>query len=250
MSYDTIPPHVVPIFFFYLGLLAFAIIITTQLARKWRERRAQPSLLMTLVFITLTVALLVLTIGLLEATITGFYMEIYRLSLPLAYTSIIVADFLLYRFSLAITGNRGKMQPLIVAGAIIIGIMLWLPWNYWGMPTGSYDSSTSIRLFSTLALVAYSYAIYIGIATTCIKAAKKAANPTSRAGLQLLAGAMACLVGFFAMFIADTLLIVIIDHPGYSEFVYVAWMFALAFFLLAYNSLIMPGWLKRRLAGA
>ena len=56
-----------------------------------------------------------------------------------------------------------------------------------------------------------------------------------------------CKLGFFLMFVFDTILVVAIDHPGYSEFVYVAWVFAVLFYVLMYLSVVMPEGLVKRL---
>jgi len=42
-------------------------------------------------------------------------------------------------------------------------------------------------------------------------------------------------------------MIQLFDHPGYSEFVYVAWIFAIIFYILSYLSLVMPKWLVKRI---
>lgn len=250
MSYEPILPHVYPLVFFYIAFIIFSVTLTVKMGLKWRERHVEPPLIMTVVFLTVTIALAALTTGLLEAAITGFFKEIYRVSLPFAYVTMLVADVLLYLFAVKISGRgrRGLVPAAIVAA--IIGVMLVLPANYWGIPSVDYAGETSIRLYSTLALVAYSYMIYITIAVTCVKASKVTSAPVTRAGLRLLAWAMWCMVGFFGMFIVDTLLIVLFDHPGYSEFVYLAWVFALAFFLLAYSSLVMPKGLAARFGKA
>jgi len=49
------------------------------------------------------------------------------------------------------------------------------------------------------------------------------------------------------MILFDNLLIVLYRHPGYSEFIYVAWIFAILFLILTYLSLVMPEWLVKRI---
>ena len=76
---------------------------------------------------------------------------------------------------------------------------------------------------------------------------KKIDDKIVSTGLNLLFYSMISMILFFLMFIGDTLMISIFDHPGYSEFVYVAWMFAIVFYVLSYLSLVMPKWLVNRI---
>jgi hypothetical protein len=195
----------------------------------------------------LTIALITLTIGLGEAVLTGYFKEVYRISLPLAYFMIIIADIFLFVFAEAIT-SKGKKAfiPLIIFGAIIT-VLLFLPWNWWGVPPEDYVGQLNIRLYSTLSVILYSYIVYIFIALFCIRARKQTQDTKARAGLILLFLAMISMIAFFLMFIFDTLLITLTDHPGYSEFVYIAWIFAILFFVFTYLSLVMPKWLTDRI---
>ncbi|TFF93665.1 MAG: hypothetical protein EU544_05555, partial [Promethearchaeota archaeon] len=75
MAYSPFEVRVYPIFIYYLVLIIFSAFLTYKIYLKWRERRVPPPLYITVVFGLLTTALVVLTIGLLEAIITGYYME-------------------------------------------------------------------------------------------------------------------------------------------------------------------------------
>ncbi len=247
MTYTPFNNNILPIFFYYIGLIVFSILMTVLMIRKWRERKVNPPLYLSIVFALFTVALIALTIGLGEAVITRFFKEIYRISLPVAYSTIIIADIFLFIFAKEIT-NKGKkaLIPLIVFGVVII-IILFLPWNWWGVPPGDYVGQLNIRLYSTLSVILYSYIVYIFIATFCRKARKQAQDAKAKAGLTLLFLSMISMIAFFLMFVFDTLLITLTDHPGYSEFVYIAWIFAILFFVFTYLSLIMPKWLVDRI---
>ncbi|NVM44542.1 MAG: hypothetical protein HWN79_06475 [Candidatus Lokiarchaeota archaeon] len=215
--------------------------------KKWRQRKVKSPLYLSIVFILLTVALMALTIGLAEAIATGFFKEIYRISLPLAYCMIIIADIFLFIFAEEIT-SKGKKAfvPLIILG-VVISVVLFLPWNWWGVPPEDYVGQPSIRLYSTLSVILYSYIVYIFISVFCIKARKQTQDAKAKTGLTLLFLSMISMIAFFLMFVFDTLLITLTDHPGYSEFVYIAWIFAILFFIFIYLSLVMPKWLVDRI---
>ena len=78
-----------------------------------------------------------------------------------------------------------------------------------------------------------------------LKAKQKAEDKITRLGLTLLFYSMISFIMFFVMLIVDTMMIVLYSHPGYSEFVYIAWIFAVLFIILTYLSLVMPNWLVR-----
>ena len=215
--------------------------------KKWRERDVPPPLFLTLVFSFLTTALIILSIGLAEAVITGFYKEIYRLSLPLAYSMVVCADIFLFIFASYMTNKGRRAFPMISIIGVIIIIILFLPWNWWGVPQADYEGELSIRLYTTGALVIFSLAIYSYIALICQKVKRSTTDKIMYTGLKLLFYSMICLMLLFLMLIMDTLMITFFDHPGYSEFTYIAWIFGLIFIVLSYLSLIMPDWLVKRI---
>jgi len=246
MSYAPFEFRVFPLFIIQIILSIFSILITVKMYSKWRERKVLASLYLTIVFMSLTVALVGLTLGLAEAVITGYYKEIYRASLPLAYTMVIFVDIFYFMFIYKIT-ERGKslIFPLVLIGFIII-ILLWLPWNWWGAPREDFVGQPYIRLYSTGILVIFSYAIFIYIAILILRVKKKALNDEiAKVGLSLLFYAVLCMILNITMNICDVVLITLYGHPGYSEFVYVSWIFAILVYVFSYLSLVMPDWLKR-----
>jgi len=247
MTYTPFNENILPIFFYYLGLIVFSIVMTVLMIKKWRERKVNPPLYLSIVFILITVALIALTIGLGEVIFSGFFREIYRFSLPFAYNMMLIADIFLFIFAKVITGKGKKaLVPLIIFG-VVITVVLFLPWNWWGVPPVDYVGQLNIRLYTTLSVILYSYIVYIFIAGFCRKARKQTEDAKAKAGLSLLFLSMISMIAFFLMFVFDTLLITLTDHPGYSEFVYIAWIFAVLFFIFSYLSLVMPKWLVERI---
>ncbi|MEX2753756.1 MAG: hypothetical protein Q6365_000085 [Candidatus Sigynarchaeota archaeon] len=247
MTYQPFEARVLPLIFYYIGLAIASMILAVKMVMKWKQRKVQPPLLMATIFAIFVVALSMLAAGLADSAMNGAYKDLYRFSLPFGYTMIILADIVLYKFGIVMT-NRGKnaFMTIVVIG-IVLAAVLFLPWNWWGYPDADIVDQVSIRLYSTLALIVYSYIIYITIASVCHKALADAKDPVARAGLKLMSWAMICMILFFLMFVFDTLLIVILKHPGYSEFVYAAWVFAVAFSVLMYVSVVLPEWFVQRL---
>lgn len=246
MTYTIFEPRIFPLFIYYIFLLSFSILIFIKMFLKWKERKTSPTLRLTIVYLFLVLALLFLVIGMAEAVITGYFKEIYRLTFPLAYCMVVIADIFLYDFSISIT-RKGQILrvPLIIIGSAII-ILVLLPWNWWGVPSVDYEGQLNIRLFTSLAFVIYSIFIYLGIATITFKVEKQAKDKVVRFGLSFLFYSVICMILFFVCIMLDNVLI-FFGHPGYSEFVYIAWFFALLFTIFSYLSLIMPKWLIKRL---
>ncbi len=247
MSYTSFELRVLPIFIYYIFVSIFGIVVSVKMFKKWRERNVPPPLYLALVFSFLTAALVILTIGLAEAVITDFYKEVYRISLPLAYSMVVCADIFLFIFASYMTNKGRRAFPLIILVGIILIFILFLPWNWWGVPQVDYEGELSIRLYTTGSLVLFSFLIYGYIALICQKIKRKVDDKIMYTGLNLLIYSMISLMLLFAMLIMDTLMITFFDHPGYSEFTYIAWVFGLIFIVLSYLSLIMPDWLVNRI---
>jgi hypothetical protein len=247
MSYTPFDFIVFPIFLYYGVISIFSVILTIRMMMKWRERKVNAPLYLSLVFTFFTAAIVMLTIGLAEAVITGFYKEIYRFSLPFAYSMVVLADMALFRFVIELTNRAKRGFFLIIISGLAIIAILFLPWNWWGVPHEDYEGLVSIRLYSTLALIVYSYVVYIIIASICFKALKKSTDPVAKVGFQFLFAAMISMILFFLMFVMDTLMIVVFGHPGYSIYVYIAWIFAILALIFMYVSLVMPKWVEKRI---
>ncbi|MBY9018126.1 MAG: hypothetical protein KGD66_04765, partial [Candidatus Lokiarchaeota archaeon] len=138
MTYTPFEVRVLPLFFYYIALSILGIVMTIRMYYKWRDRKVNPPLYLSIVFLFLTAALIMLTIGLAEAVIAGYYMEVYRFSLPFSYGMVIIADIFLFKFVIELLDKGKKVFiPLIILGLIIF-IMLFLPWNWWGVPPEDY----------------------------------------------------------------------------------------------------------------
>ncbi len=247
MSYSPFESRVLPIFIYYIVLSIFGILITLKMIKKYTERKEIAPLHLSIVFISFTTAIIVLSIGLAEAAITGYYMEIYRLSLPLAYTFVVIGNIFLYVFAIKITNkDKNALIPIVIIGAVLI-VVLFLPWNWWGVPAEDYAGKLNIRLYTNLGIISFSLFIYITIALICKKSKAKTDDPIARVGLSLLFYSMLCMIMFFLMILGDNFLIVLYNHPGYSPFIYIAWIFAILMLIFSYLSLVMPDWLVRRI---
>nr|MDO8118578.1 hypothetical protein [Candidatus Sigynarchaeota archaeon] len=184
MSYTPFDPSILPLFFFYIGISAFSSIMTASMFLKWKKRKVRSPLFMVLVFSMFTLAVVVLAIGFADTIIQNEFKEVYRFSLPFGYSTIVVADLFLFLFSTEMVGKGKQLLPLFMILGTVILVMLWLPWNWWGVPQVDYEGLLNIRLYSTLALIAFSYLVYFYIASICWKARASTQNIVQRQGFQ------------------------------------------------------------------
>jgi hypothetical protein len=160
---------------------------------------------------------------------------------------VVVSNFFLFIFASNITERGKKAYSIIIIFSVLLIIMLFLPWNWWGFPSVGYAGQVIIRIYSTLSPIVYSYLIYGYMAYISFRLRKNAEKTITSLGLTLLFYAMIILMLLFLMLILDTLMIFLFNHPGYSEFTYIAWIFGVIFIILAYLSLVMPEWLVKRI---
>lgn len=247
MEYTPFEPRVLPIFGFYIVLIILGIIVTFKLMKKYKQREQAAALHLAMVYAFFTIAITVLTIGLAEAVITGYYKEVYRFSLPLAYSLVVAANIFLFYFASNITNKWKKaFLPIVLAGVALV-IIIFLPWNWWGYPREEYAGKLTIRLYTNIAFISYSYLLIISIAIICQKTRKLSEDKITHVGLTLLLYSMISMIMFYVMILADNIMIFAFSHPGYSEFQFAAWIFGLIFIILSYLSLIMPEWLIKRI---
>ena len=126
-------------------------------------------------------------------------------------------------------------------------IIVFLPWNWWGYPKEAYAGKLTIRLYTNIAILTYSFLIYISIALICYNSQKRSEDKITRTGLLLLSYSMISMIFYFIMILIDNIMILIFYHPGYSIFLYIAQIFALIFIILSYFSLVMPDWMVKKI---
>lgn len=249
MSYSPYVQEVFPIFVYYIILIILSIIVTSMMVKKYLDRRTKATLYMSIIYITSTIVLFIITIGLAEAIITSYFKEIYRLSLPLGYTLLCFEGMFLLIFLGEMTDSSKTKKftiPLIIIGIFVI-ILLFLPTNWWGVPRDDYEGKLNTRLIVTLLLVSYNILIYLIMARIYYQVMHKTKDPVAIFGFKLLLYSMICPIIFLVFVVLDTIFITFFNHPGYTIFMYFAWLFLMAFFILSYLALIMPKWVENRI---
>ncbi len=242
MSYQQFVERMLPLYIIYLALIIVCAVSAIYMYFKWKDRRVPPPIYLTIAYILLTAIFTVLFLGLSEALITGYCKEIYKFSLPFAYSTVLYFNLCFLKFANYIMKKGEKLFYPFLAFSIVITIALYLPWNWWGVPTPEIGTP-DIRLYTTMSAVIISYIVYFYIAIMCVKLKKQTTDKVATYGLTLLFYTMITYILFFFFMIMDTIMVVLFDHPGYSEFTYIAWAFLGVGVVTSYLSLVMPGWL-------
>jgi hypothetical protein len=239
MAYIPIDARLYPVFVFYIFLSILGIAFNLKIWIRYFKKRDKTILSLGLAYTFFAIGIIVLTIGILEAIITGYRKEIYRFSLPFAYSMVVLSDICLFWFANRLTEKgRKAFIPLIIIGVVII-FALFLPWNWWGYPTEEYRGKFNIRTYTTTSLVLYSCLIFISIIMICQESKKLVNKKISKLRLTFLSYSMIAFIVFFVFLIADTIMIVYFLQ-GYTIFVYFAWTCACIGGMLSYLSVFVP----------
>ncbi|MHA1143300.1 MAG: hypothetical protein ACTSRW_01040 [Candidatus Helarchaeota archaeon] len=221
---------------------------------KWRERRTVATLYLSLALFALSAAIFIAFTGLASWYFTwvlALYSYVpstiyYRMSLPLGYTLVIVYDAFLFLFTIQIfLGGRQKLAiPVLIIGVLLI-MLLFLPNNYYGVERLPTDPP-SIRTIVQGLYLLYNVAIFGILGLKSYKASRDAGEKVSRVGFQTIAMSQVINISIFVFFLMDAIVILLIPFsPGYSFFIYLAWIFAFIAGFFVYLGYILPPWFRK-----
>lgn len=86
----------------YLFIGGFAIFVTIQLFKKWKERHTEPTKWLSLAYLMYSFLIIIIIIGYLEMYITGYKKDLYCFSLAAGYIGLMIANCFLIRFAVFI----------------------------------------------------------------------------------------------------------------------------------------------------
>ncbi len=239
-------------FLTFIAVFLIAIIVF----RKWRERRTIATLYLSIALFSIAFAAFVAFTGLFSwflSWIEMSYMNVYSptyytLSLPIGYCLVIPYDIFLIAFSIQIflDKNQRKIIPFLISG-LIIGALLFLPANYWGVdPEPSDPASTRVIVLGLYLL--YNTLVYILLAYFAFREAGRTTHKLHRRGFQAIAWGFIGNILVFIFFLLDAILIMLDpSSSGYSIFISFAWITALISSFLFYLGYILPTWFRKRI---
>ena len=243
-----------PIMIFELITSIFIAIIGSVIFLRWRERKTVPTLYLSLALFSMSAAILVVFMGLASWFFTwiaaGMINVIspvfYSLSLPLGYSIVVLYDIFLFLFTIHIFSdkNEKKVIPLIIGGTFLI-ILLFLPWNYWGINPSASDPP-SIRTLILIFFLLFNMVTYVILAFYAFRESKQAEQKINQKAFQSIGLGQILNVVVFIWFLSDAIIILLDPgSPGYSIFIYLAWLTALTAAFLFYLGYIQPNWFKK-----
>ncbi|MHA1379524.1 MAG: hypothetical protein ACTSRG_14215 [Candidatus Helarchaeota archaeon] len=239
-----------------LIVFIFSFLIALIIVFKWRERRTIATLYLALALFSISGAVFVAFLGLFSwflvwsSAIIPYVNSpvIYPISLPFAYSFVIIYDIFLFLFTIHIflDKNEKKIIPVIIIG-IFVATLLWLPTNNWGLDTTPMDPP-STRTISMLIYMLYNVVIYIILAFSAFRESKKTDQKEYQVGFQAIALGQIANILIFVFFLFDSVLLIINPNsPGFSIFIYLGWICALVAVFLFYIGFILPSWFRNRI---
>lgn len=245
MAYEKIDPNADGLLYVYIILICVSLFITFKMYKKYAARKTTPTKLMLYIFMLLDIAMVVILAGFTQMVITREKRELYMFSLAFGYCMIMITDLAMLRFGEEVFSFEKRFVYIMNVLCVITAILVVLPWNGYGIASEKVEFAWYRPLSSGL-MVLTSMIIFLKIAFASYSNSKTIEDKIAKVGFRWIGHALVSMFLFILFMLLDTLYFVIMDTPGYSFFVYIAWVAAGFFFVFAYLGLIMPDWLKKR----
>lgn len=247
--------HLVAMVFELIASLAI-LFIAIKIFKRYRERETTATLYLAIALFSISAAAFFAFTGL--ASWLGSWVaadfapttspEYYNYSLPIGYFFVIPYDIFLILFTIHIFLDKDnkKVIPFLICG-IIIGVLLFLPTNYFGVdPEPSDPTSTRIIILGLFLL--YNAIVYILLTYFAFRESKRTEQEIYRRGFQAIGIGFVANLLVFVFFLIDSILILFEPgSPGYSIFVDLAWICGFVAAFCFYIGYILPDWFRKRI---
>ncbi|MHA1731934.1 MAG: hypothetical protein ACTSU5_08315 [Promethearchaeota archaeon] len=245
--YEDFQPRLLALLPYYVVIMTVGYILGTMLiVRGFRRQKKEPKIL-GLSFLFYGSAILWAFLGLLSAYQLGQFREFYRLSLPMGYSCSIFGNLCLLWFAREVFEIDEKVTALFAALFAVTLVLVNLKQNWYGTPGWWSSQQFSVRMYSSISLMLVSVLLYSYMIKAVWRLYRKVDDEEARVGMKLIASSLVCFIGLYVCFAVDAVNIQL-GGGGWTLFVFYAWGFGAAFWILSYMGLTMPAWLKRRIA--
>ncbi|MEX2680963.1 MAG: hypothetical protein Q6373_005145 [Candidatus Sigynarchaeota archaeon] len=246
-NYLEMDPGSFPILPTYIGVAIICAAITAMLFKRWRERRTRAPALLFLAFTSYLSCIIVLAAGFTEVVVTGYKMELYKFSLAYAYAGFMVAHVFYITFAWELFSLENRSARGYITACIAVAVLAALPWNHYGQSQSMY-SDFNLRPYSTVAILLLTLVVGTRIAYQAFKVSKHVEDPVGKAGFAFIGWSQVLMIVFFACMGIDIVVVGLTESQGYTPFNFIGWSAAVLLFIFSYIGLIMPAWVKRRIA--
>ncbi len=236
-----------------LLVFIFSLIIAIIIFFKWKERKTIATLYLAIAILSIALAVFIVFTGLASWFFKYSFSVFpyvtspayYPLTLPLGYSLVVVYDVFLFLFTIQIfmDKNDKKVIPVAIIGIFMV-ILSWLPSNYWGFDNLLIDPPSTRTLAMAIFLV-YNVTIYLILFYYAFKESKLTEQKEYRVGFRVIAMGQIANILIFICFLGDAILLLLNPgSPGFSIFIYLAWVSALIANVLFYLGFILPSWFR------
>ncbi len=248
MDYLPMDPGSFPVLPTYIGVAVICAAITAMLFKKWRERHTRAPKLLFLAFISYLSCIIVLSIGFTEVVVTGEKRELYKFSLAFGYAGFMVSHAFYITFAWELFSIAKRSAHGYIAACLAVAVLAALPWNHYGMSQSMY-TDFNLRPYSMAAIFLLTLVIGARLAYQAFKTSKHLDDPVGKAGFAFIGWSQVLMIAFFACMALDIIIVGITPSQGYTPFNLIGWSAAALLFFFSYIGLIMPDWVKLRIAG-
>lgn len=243
--FEAIETSGIIVLILYIIIVGLIAILLISLLSKWRQRRVIAIRHLSWSFASYLLTFVCLSIGILSALLTGYKQTLYRVSMGMGYFFFMIAHVLFLFFAKDVYGfNRKYLWKYVILGSLI-AIALALPQNYYGVPTGQ-EGEDNIRLYTSIAMLAYSLFIFTRISLETIRGYKKIDLNYARYGFLGFFIAQTAMILVFLFVLVDFIYWQVKMLSGYTVFYYLAVVFGMISIIGFYFGIIYPSNIQKR----
>lgn len=241
--YDPIDLKIIPLIPYYAALAVISAAFGVRTIMKGRRRNAKAAKILGTAYSFFAAMFGWLLAGLLQTYVDGEFRELYRLSLPAAYSALVAADFAILWFAREVFEVGRRSAAGFVVFFCVTLVLLNLDQNWYGVPTEAHEGQPDVRLLSNLFLLGGTLALYSYLIRALVGLRRKVDDPAAKLGFELIAGAFACGIAALTCIALDAVNIMLTGE-GYSAFIFVGWGFVAFFMAFSYLGFDLPAWLR------
>ncbi|MCF2138777.1 MAG: hypothetical protein K9W44_01815 [Candidatus Lokiarchaeota archaeon] len=242
-EFEPIEKEIPVVIVLYIIIIIQVLILVFILYYRWRTRKVIAVRHLVWSFSSYLLAFICFLISVLEGFFTGYKMEIYRYGMGIAYFFFIIGHVLFIFFIKDIFGINWKFLWKYIIIGIFIAILVILPQNYYGVPTGS-EGSDNIRFYSSCAMLAYSILLFGRAVILTSQVYRRISVKYARYGFIGFLIAEYAMILVFLFILADFLYWEFNLYSGYTVFYYLAVISGMTSIAGFYLGIVIPSKLQ------
>ncbi|MHA1518717.1 MAG: hypothetical protein ACTSRK_00910 [Promethearchaeota archaeon] len=229
----------------YFLIVIQILVLNVSLFKKWKQRRKIAVRNLAWSFVSYFFSFVCLLIAVMEGYITGYKQILYRIFMGLGFFFLLIGHVIFLTFAKKIYGFNQKYMWIYEIMGILVAIFAVLPQNYYGVPTGQ-EGPNNIRMYSSMAMLAYSLYIFTRISIKTFQAYKRITLPYARYGFLGFFIAQIAMIFVFLFNLGDFVYWFVFNLTGYTIFFYLAVVCGMISIMGFYLGIVVPPYLQKQ----